>query len=147
MSLLLISWMTLYFGLSPVSSHVTLLCLGLRSFRAKSWSDRCSDLSRAVEDCVCSPSVVACGPQTQRSDDLLKSAQSRAETLNNHYSIISTDPDYTAPRRKLSAKLAEDKYFSEWQVFRVLDRLRPTAIHWPRRSSSMVHQAWRSSLL
>ena len=50
-----------------------------------------------------------------------------AETLNNHYSIISTDPDYTAPRRKLSAKLAEDEYFSEWQVFRMLDRLRPTA--------------------
>ena len=50
-----------------------------------------------------------------------------AETLNNHYSFISTDPDYTAPRRKLSAKLAEDEYFSEWQVFRMLDRLRPTA--------------------
>jgi len=50
-----------------------------------------------------------------------------AETLNNHYAIISTDPDYTAPRRKFSAKPAEDEYFSEWQVFHKLERLRPTA--------------------
>ena len=50
-----------------------------------------------------------------------------AETLNNHYALISTDPGYIAPRRKFTAKAAEDEYFSEWQVFRMLDRLRPTA--------------------
>jgi len=50
-----------------------------------------------------------------------------AETLNNHYAFISTDPDYTIPRCKFSAKPVEDEYFTEWQVSRKLDRLRPTA--------------------
>lgn len=50
-----------------------------------------------------------------------------AETLNSHYASIYTDPDYSAPRCKFSAKFAEQKYFSMWQVFRVLDHLGPTA--------------------
>jgi len=66
-----------------------------------------------------------------------------AETLNNHYAFISTDPDYTTPRRKLSAQPAEDEYFSERQVFRMLDRLRPTAqdlMHFQHGSSNSVLQ-------
>ena len=50
-----------------------------------------------------------------------------AETLNHHYVLISTDPDDTAALWKCSAKPAVDDYFSEWQVFRMLDHLRPTA--------------------
>ena len=64
---------------------------------------------------------------TRRQRDAPAADGVSAEILNNHYALISTDPDYAAPRRKSSAKPAEDDYFSEWHVFRKLDGLRPTA--------------------
>ena len=49
-----------------------------------------------------------------------------AQTLNTHYATISTDNDYSAPRLKLTAH--EDlRRITEYDVFRMLDTLRPTA--------------------
>jgi len=62
-----------------------------------------------------------------RTRDIQAAKGFNAETLNSHNALISTDPDYTVPHRKLSVKPANDEYFNEWQVFRMLDRLRPTA--------------------
>jgi len=45
----------------------------------------------------------------------------------NHYAAISTDPCYTSPHRKDPANLVESEYISEWQIFQILDHLRPTA--------------------
>jgi len=51
-----------------------------------------------------------------------------AESLNTHYALISTDAHYTAPLAKLTVTHSEHKqYISEWQVFRILDRLHSTA--------------------
>ena len=52
-----------------------------------------------------------------------------AETLNKHYATISTDPLYVALTQK---QLATDtdtplEYAREWEVFRMLDSLQPTA--------------------
>ena len=56
-----------------------------------------------------------------------------AESLNAHYAATSTDSDYVEPkhRRQMGrddngAQLVAD-YVSEWQVFQLLDKLRPTA--------------------
>jgi len=51
-----------------------------------------------------------------------------AESLNTHYALISTDAHYTAPLAKITVTHSEHQlYISEWQVFRILDRLHPTA--------------------
>jgi hypothetical protein len=50
-----------------------------------------------------------------------------AESLNDHYSAISTDDTYISPLRKSSASTSEPEYITEWQVFTILDRLRPTS--------------------
>jgi hypothetical protein len=50
-----------------------------------------------------------------------------AESLNDHYSAISTDDTYISPLRKSSASTSEPEYITEWQVFKILDRLRPTS--------------------
>jgi len=50
-----------------------------------------------------------------------------AESLNNHYVCISTDTQYqTSERVPVSANDRTD-YISEWEVFNLIDRLRPTA--------------------
>jgi hypothetical protein len=51
-----------------------------------------------------------------------------AESLNRHYADISTDPQYTEPARKQSAADATcpQRCVSEWEMFRMLDTLRPT---------------------
>jgi len=64
---------------------------------------------------------------TGRTRDIQAAKGINAETLNNHYALISIDPDYTVPHRKLSVKSPNDEYFNEWQVFRMLDCLRHTA--------------------
>jgi hypothetical protein len=51
-----------------------------------------------------------------------------AESLNRHYADISTDPQYTEPARKQSAAGAScpPRCVSEWEMFHMLDTLRPT---------------------
>ena len=49
-----------------------------------------------------------------------------AQALNDHYSAISTDRSYIAPRLKITAPAASP-FITEITVFRMLDRLRPTA--------------------
>ena len=51
-----------------------------------------------------------------------------AETLNDHYTAIATDNNYTAPTRKQSTTTTQTAFVSDWQVFRALDSLRPTAM-------------------
>jgi len=70
------------------------------------------------------------GQQTDRQTDTQTTIHFASTThakCNNHYALISTDPDYTVLHRKLSVKPANDEYFKEWQIFPMLDRLRPTA--------------------
>jgi len=48
--------------------------------------------------------------------------------LNNHYSAISTDNRYISPALKQTVVAASGtEYISEWRVFNILDKLRPTA--------------------
>jgi hypothetical protein len=51
-----------------------------------------------------------------------------AESLNRHYADISTDPQYTEPAKNQSAAGANcpPRCVSEWEMFRMLDTLRPT---------------------
>jgi len=49
-----------------------------------------------------------------------------ADDLNRYYVDISTDQDYIPAKRKLTAVGADD-YFTEYDVFHMLDRLKPTA--------------------
>ena len=50
-----------------------------------------------------------------------------AESLNNHYSTISTDNRYISPALKQTVAASGTEYISEWRVFNILDKLRPTA--------------------
>ena len=49
-----------------------------------------------------------------------------ATVLNNHYATILSDSNYSKPRQKSSAALLTTP-FSEYEVFKILDRLKPTA--------------------
>ena len=49
-----------------------------------------------------------------------------ATVLNNHYATISSDSNYSKPCQKSSAALRTTP-FSEYEVFKILDRLKPTA--------------------
>ena len=49
-----------------------------------------------------------------------------ATVLNNHYATISSDSNYSKPCQKSSAALRTTP-FSEYEVFKLLDRLKPTA--------------------
>ena len=50
-----------------------------------------------------------------------------ATSLNQHYLAISTDANYTPPPLKQTTSLPHSELLSEWEVFRLLDALRPTA--------------------
>ena len=50
-----------------------------------------------------------------------------AESLNNHYCKISTNPKYVAPLLKLTVGNSDEKYIDEYKIVGVLDTLRPTA--------------------
>jgi len=49
--------------------------------------------------------------------------------VNQHYAGVSSDPHYVEPNRKLSTDEGDaiSQCVGEWQVFRALDTLRPTA--------------------
>jgi len=56
-----------------------------------------------------------------------------AQSLNDYYAATSTDSDYVEPKRRRQTG-RDDRgaqqvtpYVSEWQVFQLLDKLRPTA--------------------
>src|SRR5664279_1182693 len=49
-----------------------------------------------------------------------------AESLNLHYASISNDPSYEPPKRKISC-LGPGSHISEFEVFKILDKLQPTA--------------------
>jgi len=51
-----------------------------------------------------------------------------ATSLNQHYAVISIDASYTLPFLKHTTSLPHSELISEWEVFRLLDTLRPTAI-------------------
>jgi len=50
-----------------------------------------------------------------------------AESLNNHYASISTDTQYQTSERMPATANDSGDYISEWEVFNLLNRLRPTA--------------------
>jgi len=51
-----------------------------------------------------------------------------AESLNDHYTAISTDHSYAPPhRRQYTATDVETEYVNEWRIFNPLDQLHPTA--------------------
>ena len=64
---------------------------------------------------------------TGRQQEVTAVDEITAETLNGHYSAISTDSKYISPLSKQSATPVNNQYISEWQVFQLLDHLRPTA--------------------
>jgi hypothetical protein len=47
-----------------------------------------------------------------------------ADSLKQHCAAISSDPNYTNP---LLHRLDETAYLSEWKMFIIFDRLKPTA--------------------
>ena len=51
-----------------------------------------------------------------------------AESLNDHYTAISTDHSYAPPhRRQYTATDVETEYVNEWRIFNLLDQLHPIA--------------------
>ena len=50
-----------------------------------------------------------------------------ADSLNQHYASISDDPEYHPPSSKLTTMPKHSDCISEWQVFKALDKLKPTA--------------------
>lgn len=62
----------------------------------------------------------------RRNDDAAAGIMPTADVLNRHYASISTDPAYVPVQRKLSAGGAES-HCTEYDVFHMLDRLKPTA--------------------
>ena len=50
-----------------------------------------------------------------------------AESLNDHYSQISTDRDYTRPALNQTVLYPNNDFISEWRVFNILDTLCSTA--------------------
>jgi len=68
---------------------------------------------------------------TGRQQDTPKVDGVTAESLNEHYAAISTDSNYQAPARKQSvaqsqSNLPNMELISEWRMFQLLDKLRPT---------------------
>jgi len=51
-----------------------------------------------------------------------------AESLNDHYAAITSDPCYISPIRKPYVDHGNEQYISDFQVFKILDKLRPTAM-------------------
>ena len=52
-----------------------------------------------------------------------------ADSLNSHYAAMSTDKEYQSPSVKLSAAptATATEYATEYEIFRMLDSLQPTA--------------------
>ena len=47
--------------------------------------------------------------------------------FNSHYAAVSTDKGYLSPSKKHTTATADFVYLTDWQVFRILDTLKPTA--------------------
>ena len=62
----------------------------------------------------------------RRRVDVTADSVLTADALNRHYAAISTDPAYVPAKQKLTAAGSDD-YFTEYDVFHMLDRLKPTA--------------------
>ena len=70
-----------------------------------------------------------------------------ADVLNKHYAAISTDANYTAPSVKSTVNNWQAScQITDWQMFDILDKLRPTNCYRPRRHSCVVSQNWRAFL-
>jgi hypothetical protein len=52
-----------------------------------------------------------------------------AEVLNNHYASISSDPAYRQPHIKQTVNCHNKNRISEFQMFNLLDKMRPTATY------------------
>jgi len=50
-----------------------------------------------------------------------------ADSLNDHYCEISTDHKYVAPLIKQTVRNSAENYITEYKIFGILDKLRPTA--------------------
>jgi len=61
-----------------------------------------------------------------KSDQAVSAGNLTAQLINDHYASISVDSEYRQPARKLTA-LDHREFVSEYTVFRILDKLRPTA--------------------
>ena len=67
---------------------------------------------------------------TGRNQELVVDASITAKSLNRHYAAISTDSSYEEPLLKQTVPVAlqeQQQYITEYAVFRILDKLRPTA--------------------
>ena len=62
----------------------------------------------------------------RRRVDVGADSELTADALNRHYATISTDPTYVPAKRKLTTPRS-DEYFTEYNVFHMLDRLKPAA--------------------
>ena len=51
-----------------------------------------------------------------------------AESLNDHFAAISSDSNYNSPFRKPNPMTSLDQFVTEFQIYRILDKLRPTAM-------------------
>ena len=47
-------------------------------------------------------------------------------SLNDHYAAISTDSQYSIPMRKPLTTPITDNHVTDWEIFKLLDKLRPT---------------------
>ena len=63
---------------------------------------------------------------TGQSKKISENSNFTAEQLNAHYSTISTDNNYSLPISKLTVQ-GPNTWISEEQVFRLLDRLKPSS--------------------
>ena len=70
-----------------------------------------------------------------RKEDTNKVEGITAESLNSHYAVVSTNSNkaYLSPYKKHTTATADFVYLTDWQVFRILDTLKPTATGLNRR--------------
>ena len=66
---------------------------------------------------------------TGRKQAVINVSGLTADSLNKHYAAMSTDSGHQLPRLKQSASGNHESlhYTTEWQIFRILDQLHPTA--------------------
>jgi len=69
----------------------------------------------------------AAGRVTGRQQEAVAINGVNAEALYCHYASFSTDPNYSHPRYKHSTRPSSADYVTEWQVFKAMEKRRPTA--------------------
>ena len=70
-----------------------------------------------------------------------KSLSVNISDLNRHYASISTDPNYTSPNIKHSVIHNDEIHFSEYEVFTMLDKIKPTATGLDKLPAWFIHTA------